>query len=100
MCTVRSDGTMGPRSASLLLLTSFLAHAHEEVSEAYKEIRSGDLEARLGPDGKPEGLPVEIADAIMVLLQMAYGLGIDIEDMMRLKMAYNRRRPHRHGKVL
>lgn len=46
---------------------------------------------------KPEGLPIELADIIIRVLDIAGHHHIDIEEAMTLKMAYNATRPHRHG---
>jgi len=47
--------------------------------------------------GKPVGFPTELADVIIRTLDLASGLGIDIEEAIRIKMDYNATRPHRHG---
>ena len=41
----------------------------------------------------------EIADAIIRLLDLSAGLGIDIESHIRLKVKYNTTRPRLHGKA-
>ena len=41
----------------------------------------------------------EIADAIIRLLDLSAGLGIDIENHIRLKVEYNKSRPKLHGKL-
>jgi NTP pyrophosphatase (non-canonical NTP hydrolase) len=40
----------------------------------------------------------EIADTVIRLLDLSEGLGIDIEKHIRLKLEYNKTRPHKHGK--
>lgn len=40
----------------------------------------------------------EIADAIIRLLDFCAWQGIDIDRHIKLKLAYNKMRPHRHGK--
>jgi len=47
---------------------------------------------------KPEGFPSEIADAVIRLFGLAYELDIDLEAIMREKIAYNATRAYRHGK--
>lgn len=47
---------------------------------------------------KPEGFPSEIADAVIRLFGIAYEVGIDLEDIIREKMAYNATREFMHGK--
>lgn len=46
---------------------------------------------------KPEGIPTELADIIIRVLDVCAYLGIDIEDAIADKMNYNEHRPHRHG---
>lgn len=54
----------------------------------------------LGYRPKPEGVPVELADAIVRILDMCAAWGIDIDEVVAHKMAYNERRPYKHGKAL
>lgn len=46
---------------------------------------------------KPEGEGIELADAVIRIMDYAIHRGIDLEQMVKLKMAYNATRPHRHG---
>jgi hypothetical protein len=46
---------------------------------------------------KPEGIPVELADVIIRVLDMAGAYGMDIQRALDLKMSYNRSRAHKHG---
>jgi hypothetical protein len=50
-----------------------------------------------GYDVKPVGIPSEMADIIIRVLDACAAYGIDIEEAMRIKMAYNETRPYRHG---
>lgn len=99
-----------------------IALAHSELSEALEEFRKGKGLNEVywvlkGADGnpmlathddmsgvegwKPEGVPIEIADTIIRLLDDCAEYGIDIDRAVRIKMAYNETRPYRHGgKVL
>lgn len=90
-----------------------LALVHSEVSEALEEVRGDNLgtywmvgrsdatrfddrdEAPAG--AKPEGLPIELADVIIRVLDLAGALGIDMEQAIADKAAYNATRTHRHG---
>lgn len=40
----------------------------------------------------------EVADALIGLLDLCGGLNIDIQKHVELKLAYNKLRPHKHGK--
>lgn len=71
---------------------------HAEVSEALEEWRDGHpANVIYYKDGKPEGVPVEIADVIIRCLDFCRGYHIDIDGAIAEKMAYNRTRPMRHG---
>ncbi len=47
--------------------------------------------------GKPEGFPVELADAIIRIFDLAALLGLPLEEAMNVKTEYNRTRSYRHG---
>lgn len=74
-----------------------------ELSEALEEFRKGvpadavyiSVDSR-GTE-KPEGIGIELADCIIRILHYADDAGIDMEDLVMRKMAYNELRPHRHG---
>ena len=75
------------------------AHAliHSEISEATEEVRAGSDAVYAGARGKPEGEAVELADALIRIADY-FGLkGWDLEGIVKLKMEYNKTRPHRHG---
>lgn len=46
---------------------------------------------------KPEGIGIEIADAIMRLADIAYATGIDLQKCIDIKMEFNAQRPMLHG---
>jgi NTP pyrophosphatase (non-canonical NTP hydrolase) len=48
---------------------------------------------------KPCGFGVELADTVIRILDLASGLGIDLEGLILQKMEYNATRPQMHGKV-
>lgn len=49
-------------------------------------------------DGKPEGAAVELIDCLIRILDWCARMGIDVEEVMRLKHGYNKTRPYKHGK--
>lgn len=46
---------------------------------------------------KPEGIPTELADVIIRVLDYCAYAGIDIENVLEVKHEYNKSRPYRHG---
>jgi len=76
-----------------------VALIHAEVSEALEEYRK-DTSIRyiyFSKDGKPEGIPVELADVIIRILSYCGSHNIDISSAIDLKMIYNAKRSFRHG---
>ena len=77
-----------------------LALIHSELSEALEEYRARpDMVSYfyLDESGKPEGFPVELADAVIRIADLFGFLGVDMAGIIRLKMQYNATRPYRHG---
>lgn len=68
-----------------------------EVAEAIEDVRDGRMEAEVTDTGKPVGLPSELADIIIRTIDLAYVLGIDIDEAIVAKIAANRGRGHMHG---
>ena len=81
------------------LLPELLCLIHSEVSEALEEYRKGKgIDEIYYIDGKPEGIPIELADVIMRITDLCGLHNIDLEEAISIKIKYNKTRPHRHGK--
>jgi len=52
---------------------------------------------------KPEGVAVELGDAIIreldTMIEILKDTGYTVDQVIEIKMAYNRSRPHKHGKA-
>jgi len=70
-----------------------------EAVEAHEEIRHGrQAHEHYYSDGKPEGVPSEIADGIIRGFDYFHRNGIDGASAILEKIAYNTTRPYKHGK--
>lgn len=93
---------------------------HSELSEALEEHRegyapafvyqegadkekgvyltlSGSAHGTIKPNAKPQGIPIEIADAIIRMLHFCAQYDIDIMRAIQWKLRYNLSREERHG---
>ena len=97
------DDDAGLAEIALLRLqfTSRLARVHSEISEAHDWVQRGKPVTSVWWEGsKPEGVSIELADAIIRIADMAETYGIDLASALEMKMAYNRTREYRHGKAM
>lgn len=93
-----------------------LALVHSELSEALEEMRVGNKIRPGNPTPmiyysgggyvataptkactKPEGVAIELADAVIRIADLCGHMGIDLESAIALKMEYNEGRPYKHG---
>lgn len=73
-----------------------------EVAEAAESLRAGEpafwlKETDIG--FKPEGQASELADAVIRIADYCGSQGWDLQQIIEQKMAYNSKRPHKHGKL-
>jgi len=71
---------------------------HSELSEALEEFRNGHEPTEIYFNGqKPEGIPIELADAVIRIFQYCDTAGIDLGTAIITKMEFNKTRPSKHG---
>lgn len=83
----------------------FISNCHAELSEAFEIYRQeGNFAlAVVRPVEEedkpivPRGIPIELADVIMRILDFCETHGIPMYQAIEMKMNYNKVRPHRHG---
>jgi NTP pyrophosphatase (non-canonical NTP hydrolase) len=71
-----------------------------EASEAIEEVRAGHAMTHTyyrASDGKPEGVPSELADVVIRALDIADAYGIDLGAAMVEKLNHNATRGRHHG---
>ena len=50
------------------------------------------------PPFKPEGVDIELIDALIRLLDLLGSRGVDVDELLKQKLAYNKTRGFRHNK--
>lgn len=73
-----------------------IALVHSELSECLEAHRKSLPDSHL-PQHK--GVEVELADALIRILDMAAGFNLDVIGALKAKLIYNANRPYKHGKA-
>lgn len=67
-----------------------IAHLHEELSEAFRAFRRNkDFRITVDSNGKPQGVPIELADVLIGLFYNAELHGFDLFAAVEQKHQYN-----------
>jgi NTP pyrophosphatase (non-canonical NTP hydrolase) len=73
-----------------------ICNCHSEISEAFEEFKNNRGEMYMNGN-KPEGLFVELADAMIYIMDFCEARGVDIGQIIEQKTAFNATRGYRHG---
>lgn len=76
-------------------LSEELMHIVAEITEAFEQWRLHHRAViAYEPDGKPTGIPIEFADALIGLLYNAQRMGFDLWEALEIKREWNRKRDY------
>lgn len=84
-------------TGDLMLMVTELVEAFEEHRDGHSPDEVYFVEDKYGVK-KPEGIPIEIADAVIRILHFVSLHNIDLAAALATKLNYNRTRPYKHDK--
>ena len=82
----------------LLLIVSEVVEAHDEIRTGHAADETYYPNQHVAKPTKPEGVPSEIADAVIRCFDFAYTEGFSLADIIIEKLQYNASRERLHGK--
>jgi len=85
------DDSRDPLKVLMLIVTEL-----SEAAEEFRHDQPANHTYYLGPE--PKGVPIEMADAIIRILDACAAWGIDLDEAVMIKYHYNKTRPFMHGK--
>lgn len=101
-------GTLPDSTLAESILSSYhskrLNLIHDELAEAHEELRNGRgmneqyKNTSPGKEGKPEGVPSELADVVIRVFDLAGEFEIDLAQVISDKLAFNATREKMHGR--
>ena len=74
----------------------WIALIHTEISEAFEAYRNNEEEFWYN-DGKPDGMAIELADAVIRIMHWFSVHDCPLNTALIAKMRYNLSRPYKHG---
>jgi NTP pyrophosphatase (non-canonical NTP hydrolase) len=80
----------------MMLITTEVAEAYEEYRNDHEPKEVYHSTDKYGGQ-KPEGVPTELADIVIRVMDICEFYNINLYNEIRNKMEYNRTRPYRHG---
>lgn len=96
--------------SKIMLMVSELSEGVEELRNGwhattthYNTPEGGQTTVQRWVDGvpklKPEGLPSELADTVIRVLDFCFTEEIDLQSIIQEKLGFNKTRGHKHGRV-
>ena len=88
-----------PREDAVKNLPKYLTYMSSELAEAFADWLAGHdpAESWTDNDGKPQGIPSELADMVIWALSLAGRYGFDLEEAVVKKIQFNVTREKHHG---
>lgn len=83
----------------LMLIVSEVAEAQDELRKGFAADHTYYPYDEQPEPLKPEGVPSELADVVIRVLDFCFTEGIDLESIIEEKLLFNATRPYKHSKA-